>query len=702
MKNAFTLLILSCFACLAAPVRQYDTVAAMLAQKPIAGETVLTDGPGGLRSWKHVSSITGTTNTGNKFAAVGGGYLEALDKDAPTQDPRWFGAVGDGVTDDTAAIDAAILAASDLNTNGPSKVLFPPGKYRITDTITLTSGRLEIVGSVGYSSVFKSSRIVMDATNRPIFSLSGYRYKMDGLSLEFENMASTNDVESICLKLNGVHISEFSNITLRKGAYGIKDTAYTVNSTFRNILASSFSRSGIRFDAIGTPCVLENIYVQNASDGLDTSLVNITAASVTSGTNFSFTVDQVPTRLTTNMFVTVAGLSPAGMNGIMVVAGISGNTITGSYASAPGTVTDQEGTLELTARYCAEAPFQCGYGWPTITGLDIEHCIVDAAYAASFRGELNSVTDLHLEQIYPLQSPFYVIDTFSASTANFGQVSMINSGFQAGTTNYLFRLAYPYARPGVGGNVVLGGGRIRDVAKSGALFYPASRASYTHPDLVLLSGIDTGGTARVNADGEFTDATIGMSAAVTSKRGPFTDSTAGGTGIGIYPSIVFATNSAAGYAAITVQPTNADYSIGSGGVYSIIQRDILGTNRVLLGEGTLALTATNQAQSSFGGPTTSYGKISFLYGQPASSSRLVVGNNYMSWADQVTGNPVGAAMYADYLSLFNGSTPMVKFSTNGVSATSTPIEIYDGVGLKRIGVTNINGAAVLYLIGVAP
>lgn len=48
-------------------------------------------------------------------------------------DVRDFGAVGDGITDDTAAIQAAFNATS---ANGGS-VFFPPGKYKTTGTLTL-------------------------------------------------------------------------------------------------------------------------------------------------------------------------------------------------------------------------------------------------------------------------------------------------------------------------------------------------------------------------------------------------------------------------------------------------------------------------------------------------------------------------------------------------------------------------------------
>ncbi len=47
---------------------------------------------------------------------------------------RWFGAKGDGVTDDSAAIQAALNAAADL-TNASSTLYFPAGKYRIAQPV---------------------------------------------------------------------------------------------------------------------------------------------------------------------------------------------------------------------------------------------------------------------------------------------------------------------------------------------------------------------------------------------------------------------------------------------------------------------------------------------------------------------------------------------------------------------------------------
>lgn len=60
-----------------------------------------------------------------------------------------FGAVGDGIADDTAAIQAAIDYVDDL---GGGRIYFPPGTYRTTATLTFGNDQ-EFIGSATQSSV---------------------------------------------------------------------------------------------------------------------------------------------------------------------------------------------------------------------------------------------------------------------------------------------------------------------------------------------------------------------------------------------------------------------------------------------------------------------------------------------------------------------------------------------------------------------
>ena len=132
---------------------------------------------------------------------------------------RDFGAVGDGVTDDTAAIQAAIDAAIYNGTNSSANglkaiVYIPPGVYRITDTIHLgygTSFTSVILRGSGMryraESGFNGTGIIADFNDRPAFNFQGAR------SSEIRDLwirgalysyISTNALGSVFGALNGI------------------------------------------------------------------------------------------------------------------------------------------------------------------------------------------------------------------------------------------------------------------------------------------------------------------------------------------------------------------------------------------------------------------------------------------------------------------------------------------------------------------
>lgn len=63
-----------------------------------------------------------------------------------------YGAVGNGVADDTTPIQNALTAAGTFGVGAEAYVFFPPGNYKITSTLTLAHGDIRISGALGSNS----------------------------------------------------------------------------------------------------------------------------------------------------------------------------------------------------------------------------------------------------------------------------------------------------------------------------------------------------------------------------------------------------------------------------------------------------------------------------------------------------------------------------------------------------------------------
>lgn len=135
-----------------------------------------------------------------------------------------FGAVGDGVADDTAAINAAISAA------GARDLFFPAGIYKITSTLTQLPGQAWI-GDGGQRSTILSKAFngdlvipgtlgtISDLTiegNGATYSGRGI-YVSNGVSIRIERVR-VNETAGVCLEFAdmvgvGSHISDFEGRT---------------------------------------------------------------------------------------------------------------------------------------------------------------------------------------------------------------------------------------------------------------------------------------------------------------------------------------------------------------------------------------------------------------------------------------------------------------------------------------------------------
>jgi parallel beta-helix repeat protein len=129
-----------------------------------------------------------------------------------------FGAVGDGVADDTAAIQAAIDAAS--------RIYFPEGSYKITDQsggygllINAVNKHLVGAGLEVASLVYTSSTI-----NRPCIKVTASDVHVQGLRIDGSaNATKTTQTRANC---NGITFEDVSECSIRNcqvtgGHYGI-------------------------------------------------------------------------------------------------------------------------------------------------------------------------------------------------------------------------------------------------------------------------------------------------------------------------------------------------------------------------------------------------------------------------------------------------------------------------------------------------
>ena len=172
-----------------------------------------------------------------------------------------FGAAGDGVTDDTAAIQAALLAGKIIT--------FPAGTYLINDALSLNTHTL--IGENNIRTIIKQT-----TDNKPILQVTGIGGSVRGFHLTYTNNQTYTNSSSKAIEFvaGSTIFQSFRDIFIDNAAFGIymgggSDLKTMFSCAFDNI-RMSVSHTGIHINPVNsgaTGSSWNNIYINFRYDG---------------------------------------------------------------------------------------------------------------------------------------------------------------------------------------------------------------------------------------------------------------------------------------------------------------------------------------------------------------------------------------------------------------------------------------------------
>lgn len=187
------------------------------------------------------------------YSMISGAYINVLD----------YNAVGDGVADDTIAIQNAIDAAV-----GNQLVFFPAGIYKITDTINLYKGsQLQGInryqGNTAYAAAAYGTKINFNPTSlKNLFQIQNlptpdqtFRSKVSIRG--FEIVGDSGTYAQAALYLQDSIYNDFEDLNISLFQYGIYHNGTPINNRFVNIIAGTLSTESVHYETGGTTDVYE-------------------------------------------------------------------------------------------------------------------------------------------------------------------------------------------------------------------------------------------------------------------------------------------------------------------------------------------------------------------------------------------------------------------------------------------------------------
>ena len=191
--------------------------------------------------------------------------------------PQMFGAVGNGVTDDTRAIQAAI--------NASNNIFIPDGTYLISDSIIVENDKrfYEVNGYCGKKISGTESTKILVNNSVPAVIVRGSHNLVENLILTFSNDIYA-EYNSALLQLEGLDAN-----TQKLTCNNVFNNIRCVTTTNPYLMSGAFSGIGIRLVADGanamyqnkfTNCIVQDLYKglvieSNTSSGINSNYFHV-------------------------------------------------------------------------------------------------------------------------------------------------------------------------------------------------------------------------------------------------------------------------------------------------------------------------------------------------------------------------------------------------------------------------------------------
>ena len=164
-----------------------------------------------------------------------------------------FGAVGDGVADDTDAFQAAYnaLAANRVSPFGTGKIYIPRGNYLINGTVALTSA----ISTIFVGDGPDASQIIRTVDTGDLFVIGTYVYlEFADIGFRHRTISARTTWTNNCFNLSGtgggrefclrrVETDKFNRVISFRGAVGNEDTNYFEGCTFNQFKTFLYVRN---------------------------------------------------------------------------------------------------------------------------------------------------------------------------------------------------------------------------------------------------------------------------------------------------------------------------------------------------------------------------------------------------------------------------------------------------------------------------